>query len=140
MNRDFDRKGPGSSAFPESHGVVCVPTSRPGYSGVIGSSLWSIPIEILPLLASSSPCPSSDTSFYKKCLRKILILKSLFWNLETSKPPEDACMLNRFIYDVSSLQERLLQSPGVKNPGVVPATGLSEKMEVADPPEDKGKL
>ncbi|RKK78852.1 hypothetical protein BFJ69_g5325 [Fusarium oxysporum] len=76
MNRDFDRKSPGSPAFPESHGV----------------------------------------------------------------PPEDACMLNRFIYDFSSLQERLLQFPVVKNPSVVPATGSSEKMKAGDPPEDKGKL
>lgn len=49
-------------------------------------------------------------------------------------------MLNRFIYDVSSLQERLLQFPMVKNPGVVPATGSAEKMKATDPPEDKGKL
>ncbi|KAK2671166.1 hypothetical protein RAB80_013588 [Fusarium oxysporum f. sp. vasinfectum] len=61
--------------------------------------------------------------------------------LETpEEPPEDACMLNRFIYDVSSLQERLLQFPVVKNPSVVPATGSSEKMKAGDPPEDKGKL
>jgi hypothetical protein len=48
-------------------------------------------------------------------------------------------MLNRFIHDISSLQERLLQFPGAKNPGVVPVTGSSKKM-VADPPGDKGKL
>ncbi|EWZ35253.1 hypothetical protein FOZG_11258 [Fusarium oxysporum Fo47] len=64
----------------------------------------------------------------------------LLWKLHKSKPPEDACMLNRFIYDVSSLQERLLQFPVVKNPSVVPATGSSEKMKAGDPPEDKGKL
>lgn len=49
-------------------------------------------------------------------------------------------MLNRFIYDVSSLQERLLRFPVVKNPGAVLATGSAEKMKAADPPEDKGKL
>ncbi|SCV42746.1 uncharacterized protein FFB14_07801 [Fusarium fujikuroi] len=61
--------------------------------------------------------------------------------LETrDEPPEDSCMLNRFIYDVSSLQERLLWVPVVKNPGVVLATASAKSMKAADPPEDKGKL